>query len=160
MSKLWTNRHTNLPRIWWCYANLLFLSVPIRLNNSICHLDHSHFFGLSLCYKNPLCFPCFASSRKQGDPDYETHWSGRLMEFLSCWHACDKVNMCKHVETVSISTFYPYKVHIHRIIYANTRKRDLEKHAKTIQFHHPIRASESAAPPGTWRSTNYQLRMA
>ena len=52
-------------------------------------------FGLSLCYKNPLCFPCFASSRKQGDYDYDIHWSGRVMEFLSCWYACDKVNMLK-----------------------------------------------------------------
>ena len=61
---------------------------------------------------------------------------------------------------MSIFTFYPYKVHIHRIINANTRKRDFEKHAKTCKFHSSLRASELAAPPGSRRSTNYQLRMA
>ena len=57
------------------------------------------------------------------------------------------------------SPYYLSGVHIHRIIYANTRKRDFEKHAKTGEFHSSMRASELTAPPGSRRNTNYQLRM-
>ena len=81
--------------------------------------------------------------------------SGRSSD-LSCY-ACNDGNM---LNWCPCSPYYLSGVHIHRIIYANTRKRDFEKHAKTCKFHSSLRASELAAPPGKRRSTNYHLRMA
>ena len=81
--------------------------------------------------------------------------SGRSSD-LSCY-ACNDGNM---LNWRPCSPYYLSGVHIHRIIYANTRKRDFEKHAKTGEFHSSMRASELTAPPATRRNTNYQLRMA
>ena len=101
-------------------------------------------------FKNPLCFPCFASSRKQGDPDYDIHLSGRVMEFLSCWHACDKLNMLKQC---LYSPFIP----------TNQLQRKISKLLnlrKTFKFPDICERARFPPRPQSRRNTNNQFRMA